>query len=122
MITINASFKDCIDRIAYYNTAAPIPTKKVRRNSEHSKEDIVHLFQGCASFTICEDEIVFEVDKTQEEIDKNLQEHKNIVRHSIATLKNWCNKKDEWKTQIVDYLTYKKLDWIIKEIYGWDNV
>ena len=116
MITINASFKDCIDRIVYYNTARPALIKEVSKNSEHSKEEIVHLFQSCTSFRICDDEIVFEVEKTQEEIDQKLQEYKNVVKHSIATLKNWCNKKDEWKTQIVDYLTYRKLDWIIKEI------
>ena len=117
MITINASFKDCIDRIVYYNTATPMLTnKEVSKNSENSKEDIVHLFQSCTSFRICDNEIVFEVEKTQEEINQNLQQYKNTVRHSIVTLKNWCNKKDEWKTQIVDYLTYRKLDWIIKEI------
>jgi hypothetical protein len=37
MITISASFKDCIDRIVYYNTATPMLTKEVSKNSENSE-------------------------------------------------------------------------------------
>ena len=116
MIRINASFKDCIERIVCYNEAQPSSIKTVSRDNSDSKEDIIYLFQNCISFNIEENKILFEINKTEEEKQKQLRKMKSVVTHSINMLKKWCNTKDEWKDQIIEYLTYKNLDWIIKEI------
>lgn len=115
-ISISASFADCIRRIEYYKNAQPTSTKQVIKNNSHDKESIIELFETCISFEILDGEIEFTVNKGKIEIQTKLNEYKNMVISNIKSLAKWCNTKPEWNTEIINYLKYKDLEWIIQEL------
>lgn len=115
-ITINASFKDTIERIVFYKKHKPSEVKEVYFNSEVSKEDLLKGLKDCISFIIEEDSIICKVYRSEEEKQKDINHYKEVVKSNIFQLKKWCNLKEEYKTQITEYLEYLKLDWILNKI------
>ena len=115
-ITINASFKDTIERIDFCKKYKPSEVKEVYFNNETNKEDLLKGLKDCISFTIDEDSIICKVYRSEEEKQKDINHYKEVVKSNIFQLKKWCNLKEEYKTQITEYLEYLKLDWILNKI------
>ena len=114
-IKINAGVKDVIDRIIYYNKRKPSRTTHIEKDNSTSKNEIVELFQTCVSFDLCGGYILFEVLKDEGDMLEELEEYKSIVVSNIRTLKKFC-KEEKAKNEIINYLKYNKLNWIINEI------
>ena len=115
-ITINASFKDTIERIDFCKKCKPSDVKEVYFNDNTSKEELLKGLKDCISFTIEEDSIICKVYRSEEEKQKDINDYKELVESNINQLKKWCNLKEEYKTQITEYLEYSKLDWILNKI------
>ena len=116
MLTIKGAFKDCIDRIIYYNSAKPTLTKEITVTDEHNKAYIIDLFKLCISFSIGDGIIVFTVNKTDQEIQKELNDYKLIIKKSINCLSTWCGKSEVDELQIKTYLKECGLDWILNQL------
>ena len=115
-ITINASFKDTIERVVFCKEYKPSEVKEVYFNNETDKEQLLKGLKDCISFTIDEDSIICKVYRSEEEKQKDINHYKELVKSNINQLKRWCNLKEEYKTQITEYLEYLKLDWILDKI------
>lgn len=77
MITINASFKEAIDRLIYYTT--------------------------------------------EDEKEQYLQRYEVLRKAQLNTLKKWYNLKEDYKTQLTEYLKVKNLNWILDKIAEKEN-
>lgn len=116
MLTIKSEFKDYIDRIIYYNSAKPTITKQVIIFDEHDKAYMIDLFKSCVSFSIGNESITFIVNKTDEEIQKDLDDYKARIKNSINRLNWWCGRDEADKLQITTYLKGRGLDWILNRL------
>jgi len=115
-IIINASFKDCIERIIHLKKPLAYKTKTVTKDNSNSKKELTEMFNNCLNFEISDNEIEFEVNKTKEELNKDIDDNKNCMTYSLYRLKKWCNQKVEYRQQITQYLKFKELTWILKEL------
>ena len=115
-ITINGSFKDTIERIVFCKKYKPSEVKEVYFNNETNREDLLKGLKDCISFTIDEDNIICKVYRSEEEKQKDINHFKEVLKSNIYQLKKWCNLKEEYKTQITEYLECLKLDWILNKL------
>ena len=114
--TIKGSFVDTINRIEFCNKIKISQTKEISFYYKTNKSELIKAIKNGKSFYILEDIIYIEVDRTEEEKEKDIEHYKNVVKYNISTLKNWFNQKEDYKNQIETYLELKKLNWILKEI------
>ena len=122
MITINASFKDTIDRLIYYTTEVkPLFTKEVIFDNESDKNSLINTLKDCIYFNIEGDSITCTVYTTEEEKEQYLQRYEVLRKAQLNTLKKWYNLKEEYKTQLTEYLKIKSLNWILDKIAEKEN-
>lgn len=115
MLIINATIKNTIDRIIFLKDIKIKQTKDISFDNDCNKLDIINALQNGNSFNISENEIYIEVARTKEEIKKDIDHYKLVNKCSISRLKKW-SENEEYRNQIIKYLTVKKLDWILKEL------
>ena len=122
MITINASFKDAIDRLIYYTTEVkPLFIKEVIFDNESDKNSLINTLKDCIYFNIEGNSIICTVYTTEEEKEQYLQRYEVLRKAQLNTLKKWYNLKEEYKTQLTEYLKIKNLKWILDKIAEKNN-
>jgi len=108
-IVINAAIADWIS--GFISEPYIIRTKEVTV-CENDKDKIIDLLNRCNSFTIEHDCMCFIVDKTQDEIDEQIESHERYKDGMLYRLKkSYSNPK--WKTMMEEYLVHKDLEWVL---------
>lgn len=117
MISIHASFKDCIKWILHFKNQ-PINTTKtvVLSKEDNSKEEILQVLKDSLNFEFGDECLECEVYLTEEEIEEKRQYNKRMVQSQINRLRKWCNMSEDYKEEIFTYLKYKNLGWLIEQI------
>ena len=113
---INASVLDTINRAIYYKKLTPSKTKEVFISADKSKDVFAKAFLECISFELDEEGIHFKVEKTRDDITKDLEENNVRIRSQIISLRKTCERKEEYKNQIYEYCNKCDLQWILEEI------
>lgn len=122
MITINASFKEAIDRLIYYTTEVkPLFTKEVTFDNESDKGSLINTLKDCIYFNIEGDSIICTVYTTEEEKEQYLQRYEVLRKAQLNTLKKWYNLREDYKTQLTEYLIINNLNWILDKIAEKEN-
>lgn len=116
MITIKASFAECVDRLIYFTNPTIYTTKTIVLSKEdNSKDEIIQTLKDSLNFEFRGEHLECVVNRTEEEIQEQKQHAKNKVQYQITSLRKWCNMSEENKQQIFTYLKYKNLDWVIEQ-------
>jgi hypothetical protein len=124
MISINAAFSDCIDIILHNQKIidGELPTwlltTEVSVSNSTNKDKIISLFKECISFDICDEYILFVVNRTDDEIKKIIDDRKLNQEYQIHKLKKWFEQSDDNKQEIITYLKHKHYNWILSELQG----
>lgn len=113
---INASVLDTIKRAIYYKNLTPSKSKDVFISTDKPKDVFAKAFLECISFELGEDGIYFKVEKTHDDITKDLEENNIRIRSQIISLRKTCERSEEHKKQIYEYCNKYDLQWILEEI------
>ena len=121
-ITINASVKDTIERIIRFRNY-PKNIQEYKNNYKYesigngtSKEEIINMLNNCIEFDIKDDNIIFTVHKTEEEIKEEILFLKYNFNYHVNELKRYYNLNNYLKGQIITYLNKYNLNWIFNLI------
>lgn len=122
-VSINAQFKSTIDWIEHFKKGYNTPiedyelTKELTFDNESKKEDIIKGLQNCLSFKILEDECIeIKVKKTNEELEEIRLDKQYQLEKFLGNLKYKTKLKEKYKIEIYEYLSFRGLNWIIKEL------
>lgn len=121
-ITVNAQFKSIIDWVIHFEKGYNTPlkdynlTKEIYFDNDTPKETIIKYLQDCISFNIEEDSIEIKVKKSNEELEEIRLDNQYQLEKFLKNLKYKTKLKEEYKEEIYEYLSFKGLDWIIKEL------
>lgn len=106
---VKAAFYDAWERLQHCKDFAEEVSNKTDwvlkyvalENGEATKGQIVSLINECISFNIGDGVLEFTVSKTQQEIDKMLEDNAAVEKATKEQIKKWYDASDENKDQII---------------------
>lgn len=123
-ITIKAAFKDHIERMIWrrneidnFGSDSADMQKTIYKDTDIEKEELIEALQNCISYKVLsEDTFEFVIERPEEEKKARLDELKCHLQLNFRRLQWWMDRNEEDKKQIVEYLQFRKLDWILNQL------